>query len=109
MKLNSKGFTLVEVLAVLIILSAIIGLAIPSFISSLEVNEKKQEENRKERILSGAEIYVTNHKKEIYESGDDPYIIEIDSLIKEGYVDSDDDGTGHIEFSKTANTYTWVK
>lgn len=65
-KLNNKGFTLVELLAVLVILIAIMGIAIPSISSSLERHQKKQNEARYQLIESSAELYVTDNKNAIY-------------------------------------------
>lgn len=119
MNLNNKGFTLVEVLAVLIILAAITGLAIPSFTSSLEVNDKKQEENRQRRIESAAEIYVTNNKQAIFDnlnaSGYNQCYIFASDLESEGYISSDDntkdDGSkinGLIEYNRNNNSYKYL-
>ena len=65
-KLNEKGFTLVEVLAVLVILVAIMGIAIPSISSSLERTKEKQNKARYKIIESAAEQYVTDHKNQVY-------------------------------------------
>ena len=51
MKLNNKGFTLVELLGVIIILMAILYLAIPSLTSSVERSKRKQFEQKKELII----------------------------------------------------------
>lgn len=65
-KLNNKGFTLVELLAVLVILIAIMAIAIPTISSSLERTKAKQNESRYRVIESAAELYVADHKNEIY-------------------------------------------
>lgn len=93
MDLGNRGFTLVEVLAVLIILAAIMGLAIPSFSSSLEVSEEKQEKNRISRIESASEIYITNNKKDVYNNlgTNDSCYISVNTLAAEGYISIDDE------------------
>lgn len=40
-KLNNKGFTLVELLAVIIILAIVVGLTIPSILSTVDSSKKK--------------------------------------------------------------------
>ena len=66
-RLNNKGFTLVELLAVLVILIAITtGIAIPSISSSLERTKEKQNNARLEIIKSAAEMYITDHKNKVY-------------------------------------------
>lgn len=65
-KLNNKGFTLVELLAVLVILIAIMGIAIPTISSSLERTKDKQNEARHKILESAAEQYVTDYKNAVY-------------------------------------------
>lgn len=114
MKLNNKGFTLVEILAVLVILAAIMGLAIPNFSSSLEVSEKKQEKNRIGRIESAAEIYVTNNRRQIYENLGNNNIcyISVLELNEQGYISVDDTydekgNQGYVIFDKNNNNYKY--
>lgn len=65
-KLNNKGFTLVELLAVLVILVVILRIAIPSLSASMERTKDNQNEARYKIIESAAEQYVTDHKNAIY-------------------------------------------
>jgi len=65
-RLNNKGFTLVELIAVLVILVAIMGIAIPNISSSLERTKEKQNQSRYKIIESAAEQYVTDNKNAIY-------------------------------------------
>ena len=57
-KLNNKGFTLVELLAVLVILIAIMSIAIPSISSSLERSKSKQDTAKQKILESAAELYT---------------------------------------------------
>lgn len=58
-KLNNNGFTLVELLAVIVILLIIMGIAIPSITSALSRNEEKQIEAKKDLIVSEVEIRLS--------------------------------------------------
>ena len=42
MKLNKKGFTLVELLAVIIILAVVVGITIPAVLTAVNDAQKKQ-------------------------------------------------------------------
>ena len=119
-KLNNKGFTLVEVLAVLVILSAIMTIALPSITSSLERNKDKQDESKKEMLASFAEIYVADHRNSLYNwmdaNGDKKECyIRIDTLRTEENLLSDDadkdsDGNpinGVIVFNRENSSYTY--
>ena len=114
-RLNNKGFTLVELLAVLVILVAIMGIAIPSISSSLERTKEKQNNARLEIIKSAAEMYVTDHKNAVYEEleGYNTCYFSISSHLSE-YLSEDEkknaDGEvfdGYIIFDKTNNSYTY--
>ena len=109
-RLNNKGFTLVELLAVLVILVAIMGVAIPTISSSLERTKAKQNEARYKLIESAAEQYVTDHKNAIYNklgTNNSCYIQinQLTTLSNDEMKDADDnDISGHyIKFTKPSN------
>lgn len=117
-KINNKGFTLVELLAVLVILSAIMGIAIPSITSSMERSKAKQNKSKYEMLESFAELYVTDHKNAVYNQLGDQSNCYINVAAEEykKYLTDDSlkdvDGneiTGYIYFNKTSNTYTYYK
>jgi len=62
MKKNNKGFTLVELLAVLVILITILLIAIPSITSSVERNKEKMYNKKIDLIEVAAESYVNLYK-----------------------------------------------
>ena len=77
MKLNKKGFTLIELLAVVVILLAITMIAISSISAAIERNKAKQNDTKKEVIVSYAKLYYEDHKNTLnYSSG----CISIDNL-----------------------------
>ena len=65
MKLNKKGFTLIELLAVVVILLAISVMAISSISAAIERNKAKQDNAKKEVIVSYAKIYYEDHKNSL--------------------------------------------
>ena len=83
-KINNKGFTLVELLAVLVIMIAIASIAIPTINSSLEWSKNNQNEKRKKILESAAELYVSEHKNSF-----DGTCIKIGTLVSEGYIDEE--------------------
>lgn len=62
MKKNNKGFTLVELLGVIVILISILLIAIPTVTSSIERNKAKQKESKIELLLSNAQLYISDLK-----------------------------------------------
>lgn len=83
--MNSKGFTLVELLLTIAILGLVIGIAVPSYIGISNAIRASQRENIIEKIEIAASKYA-------FDTGET--IIFVDKLVTEGYIDSDDeDGT----------------
>ena len=99
-KLNNKGFTLVVLLAVLVILIAIMGIAIPTISSSLERTKDKQNKARYRILESAAEQYVTDNKNKVYRNLNtlvtDSCFINLTELSE--YLSSDDmkDADGNV-------------
>ena len=113
--MNNKGFTLVELLAVLIILTVIMGVAIPSISSSLERTKDKQNKAKEEMLLSYAEEYVTDHKNAVYDTLKNKNSCKIsikkldDYLPEGGIVDADENEMdGYVLFTKP-NKYKYCK
>ena len=65
MKLNNKGFTLVEVLAVVVILGVLSTIMITSVGSMINKNKEDNLNNLKKSILSAAKVYISDHRYDI--------------------------------------------
>lgn len=115
MKLNNKGFTLVELLAVLAILITILLIAIPSITSSLSRSEGKELEAKKDIIVSSVEINVDKgacYYSTLIFSGCG---FKVSDLVNNGWISEDmskdNDGNmlnGYIYFDKTEKQYKFV-
>lgn len=131
-KLNNKGFTLIEVLAVIVILLIIVGIAIPNISASLDRQTCKTTENKAKLIESAAQFYVSDNRNKVNDNldADRKCKIEIEVLEgktfditdniwkndpdKEKYINSDDlkDGNnnpfgGYAVYNKNDETYTF--
>ena len=105
--MNKKGFTLVELLAVIIILGLLIAIAVPSYIGVSKRIKEKMWDNKLKMIETAVEMYVQDNKNYfcIYDSSSNKWIatdelIEgpirsssytIKRLIQDGYLTADDD------------------
>lgn len=89
MKKKKNGFTLVELLAVLAILIALLLVAIPSITSSLSRSEQKELDAKKELIISSVEISVNNNDSYYANLINGNCKISIDSLINKGWITED--------------------
>lgn len=77
-RLNRKGFTLIELMAVIAILVIIMGIALPNITSSIERSKQKQKDAKIELITSAAELYFDRHSSENKTNG-----VKASTLISE--------------------------
>lgn len=80
-RLNKKGFTLVELLVVIVILGVIMSIAIPSITSSIERSKDKQKTQVIKLIESAGELYVDRHKNTVKQGK-----ITLNQLIDDGLI-----------------------
>lgn len=73
---NKKGFTLVELIATIVIITVILLLGILTFNKVQETVQNRQFENTKSRIKVAAEKYINDTSVNI---------VFVETLIKEGY------------------------
>lgn len=74
--MNKKGFTLIEVLVVLVMVSILVILSIPSISDMLEKSKQKAKEEVVNMVRSAAEMYASDYDIGLAEP------IEIDTLCK---------------------------
>ncbi len=91
--MNSKGFTLVELLAVIVVMGIISLIGVTSY-NSITLAIKN---NQRKNLISNIEIKAANYA---YDTG--KTMIFVDELITEGYIDDDDDA-GNIIDPKDSN------
>ena len=85
---SRKGFTLVELLGVIVILSMIVLVTVPALITTLTNSEEKAKEEFEKTMFLAAETYFQKHSElfpQLYESNGKAYV-QIRTLIEEGYL-----------------------
>lgn len=60
---NNKGFTLVEIIAVIALLGLVIGICVPSVMNASENVKKKNLKNKVESIENAAVLYGQDHRE----------------------------------------------
>ena len=88
---NNKGFTLTELVAVLVILVLLMAMAYPNF-ANLSTTAKGNYDNATKIIIrSAASMYVNNNKEKVDEKiqSDGEYCVPIGTLIAYEYLDSE--------------------
>lgn len=87
---NNKGFTLIELMAVIIIL-AVIGLIVfPTAIDSINNSKEKLYKEQVKRILDAADSWASNNDSKLSSNDGGAIIITIDQLQKAGLLKKED-------------------
>lgn len=89
LKINKKGFTLVELLAVIIIIGVIGLIVFPSAIESINNSKEKLYREQVDRILDAADSWASSHDNELPEMSENgtvskPIYIKVSTLQKSG-------------------------
>lgn len=82
-----KGFTLIEVLGVIVILSIILVIAMPNIINTIKNTNKKLDIYSANMIYKAADNYIL-HSNLFEEKKGNTYCIKIDKLVYEGLLES---------------------
>ena len=82
---KNKGFTLIEIMAVIVILAVIALIVVPLITGSIKDSKQKLYETQLENIKSGAKSYMIN----LDLPNTKPITITLDDLQKKGLVDKD--------------------
>ncbi|MBQ6687156.1 MAG: prepilin-type N-terminal cleavage/methylation domain-containing protein [Bacilli bacterium] len=107
--MNNKGFTLVELLAVIVLLAVIGTLAVPSIMGISLKTKKTMLDTKKDLIKENAKLYGQENLSEVVEStkklrknsvnqGYECITLTVKDLYDEGYLtgDKDDEEAGYI-------------
>lgn len=81
-----KGFTLIEVLAVIIILGLLMTLAIPSFLNQIAKTNKKTNAAMNKIIYTAVDLYMDDHSDDYPKNNGNVYCIKLEKMVNEGYL-----------------------
>lgn len=98
--MNKRGFTLVELLAVLVIMIIIMVIAIPSIIGLMNKSKTKMFCEKVDNIVSSAKLYGEDHIDEIGNGLE----ISVKDLIKTNYVKKENSDCNYDDASKPCIT-----
>lgn len=88
--MNKKGFTLVELLVVIVIIGLISYIGFPSLMALINDNKTTEFEYYGDLMIDAAKLYMRKEATDIQESGrfshGDPYDIDLELLIQDEYI-----------------------
>lgn len=85
--MNKKGFTLAELIGVIVVLSLICLITVPAIASVLKTNKKSLCETQLSNILAAAKSYVSENLLSMPIKDGDYKIITIGDLIENGFIE----------------------
>lgn len=85
--MNNKGLTLVEIVAVLVVLSVIAIIVTPNVMSNISKYRSKMYEAQMNSISDGAKNWTTDHIDLVPTDGTTAIALSLSELQKDGYVD----------------------
>ena len=86
--MNKKGFTLVELISVIVILGIIALIVFPNVLSTLSRGKENNKKDNKTLIIAGAKNYVADNPNSFKSKDGQTYCITVETLYKGGYVDT---------------------
>ncbi|MDD3453431.1 MAG: type II secretion system protein [Bacilli bacterium] len=88
--MKNKGFTLAELIGVLVILALISMIAVPAISSSIKQYKSKVCEVQLENITEAGKSWAANNLEQLPETNeDDPRDVYLSTLIQYGFIDED--------------------
>lgn len=87
--MKEKGFTLIELIGVIVLLAIIILITYPSIVNIIKKSNNKIDSATSALIISGAKNMVDENKNNYPLTNGNVYCVTIKSLINKGYVISD--------------------
>lgn len=82
--MNKKGFTLVELIGVVVILGLIAVLSFPSLLNQINSSKTQVSDSQKTLIISAAKTYVEDNKNDYDKLTS--FEISVDDLVNKGYI-----------------------
>lgn len=92
--MKEKGFTLVEMIGVLLVLAVILSVSVPSIINMLDKQAEKKYEDYKKTLFLASETYVERNRDitdgifNFLDNTGDTACITLNTLIANGYIKS---------------------
>ena len=86
--MKNKGFTLAEVLGVVVILGLLVIVAFPPLLNQLKKSKNTLSEAELKILGEAAGLYIDDHLSNYPTVEDNVYCISLDTLVKNGYLKS---------------------
>ena len=87
--MNKKGFTLIEIMGVIVVISLIFLIAIPTILNKVKKGQDTIDESTQNMIISATKDYMSDNINDYPEEIGNVYCIDINDLIDKNYITED--------------------
>ncbi len=98
--MKNKGFTLVELLAVIVVLAVILAIAIPSVLNIIEQSRKDVFTKSEDMLANAAKTYLTSNNSLLPTNIGESSVIYLTTLVNEKIIESIKDPRDNSECNK---------
>ncbi len=101
--MNKKGFTMIELLAVIVLLASIALIVTPLVTNSVKNGKEKLTEQTKNNIIMAGKNWASDNKDKLSNN----VCVKVDTLVNNGYLDNIDSDlkSNYVEITKDSSAY----
>ena len=79
--MNKKGFTLIEILFVVVLMAIIATITMPNIFKMLQSSKEKKYEEYEKLLIENMKLYNIDHKEELWGDNNEPKTITYQELL----------------------------
>lgn len=84
--MKNRGFTLLELLGVIVILALLTTLVFPSVLNTIKKSSNETDKLSMDLISNATDLYIENHANDFEKINGSKFIIDMNELIEEGFL-----------------------